>query len=80
VHVDLGASDQVDVHLFGESPGGFVVSGSQEALRRLGERVGLDVFGRVGGGTLEVAIGDERLSVALGELRDAHEALAPLFP
>jgi phosphoribosylformylglycinamidine synthase subunit PurL len=78
--LDLGPSDDLDRHLFGESPGGFVVSGGEEALRRLGERVELDVFGRVGGDALEVVAGGERIVASLAELREAHGALAPLFP
>ncbi|HEV3001798.1 MAG TPA: phosphoribosylformylglycinamidine synthase subunit PurL [Solirubrobacteraceae bacterium] len=66
--------------LFGESPGGFVVSGPGDALRRLGERVELDVLGRVGGDALDVTVGGERVAVALADLREAHGALAPLFP
>jgi phosphoribosylformylglycinamidine synthase II len=78
--LDLGSSDDPERHLFGESPGGFVVSGGEEALRRLAERVDLDVFGRVGGDALEVTIGAERVAASLSELREAHAALAPLFP
>jgi phosphoribosylformylglycinamidine synthase len=77
--LDLGASDDVDRHLFGEAPGGFVVSGSEEALRRLGEHVELEVLGRVGGSSLSVTIGGEPIEVPLAELREAHRALAPLF-
>jgi phosphoribosylformylglycinamidine synthase II len=67
--------------LFGESPGaGFVVSGAPEALERLGERVALDIFGTVRGDALDVASGDVRIVATLGELREAHGALASLFP
>jgi phosphoribosylformylglycinamidine synthase len=79
--LDLGPSDDLERILFGESPGsGFVVSGSEEALLRLGEHVGLDVFGTVGGDALDVTSGDVRVSATLDELRSAHAALAPLFP
>jgi hypothetical protein len=60
--------------------GGFVVSGPRAALDRLAERVPLDVFGTVGGDGLEVAIGQWRFVAALAELREAHGALAALFP
>jgi phosphoribosylformylglycinamidine synthase len=66
--------------LFGERPGGFVVSGPRAALEALGERVPVDVFGTVGGSALEVGLGDERVEVGLDALRGAHGALAPLFP
>ncbi len=79
--LDLGAGDDLERQLFGESPGsGFVVSGSEEALRRLGEHVELEVLGTVGGDGLDVTSGDTRVTVTLDALRSAHAALAPLFP
>jgi phosphoribosylformylglycinamidine synthase subunit PurL len=68
------------VHLFGEGPGGFVVSGSREALADLATRVPLDVFGEVGGDALSVSITGHSLSLSLDELRGAHAALERLFP
>ena len=50
--LDMGGAD-LEL-LFGEAPGGFVVSGPQEAIDRLTERVPLDVFGTVGGDGLVV--------------------------
>ncbi len=70
------AEYMTDEILFGEDACGFVVSGSREALERLGEQIPLDIFGTVGGD--ELVVGDERWT--LDELRDAHGALAPLFP
>ena len=79
--LDIGPSEQLEQILFGESPGaGFVVSGSEAALRALGERVGLAIFGTVGGDALEVTSGDVRIVASLDELREAHAALAALFP
>ena len=72
----LGETGDHDASLFGEAPGGFVVSGDEEALRRLAERTEVRVLGRVGGGALETA----GFAIALGELRTAHAALAALFP
>jgi phosphoribosylformylglycinamidine synthase II len=82
VKLDLGPpSDDLERDLFGESPGsGFVVSGSVEALARLGEHVRVHVMGTVGGDKLDVAAGDARIVATLDELREAHAALAPLFP
>jgi phosphoribosylformylglycinamidine synthase len=82
VKLDLGPpGDDLERDLFGESPGsGFVVSGSAEALTRLGERVRVHVMGTVGGETLDIAAGDARILATLDELREAHAALAPLFP
>jgi hypothetical protein len=62
--------------LFGEDACGFVVSGTREALERLGKRIPVDIFGTVGGDELQV--GPHRWS--LEDLRSAHRALAPLFP
>jgi phosphoribosylformylglycinamidine synthase subunit PurL len=70
----LDLSGELDA-LFGEAPGGFVVSGSEDALRRLGERIELRIVGHVGGDALEAA----GFAVPLAELREAHGALAPLF-
>ncbi|HEU4976192.1 MAG TPA: phosphoribosylformylglycinamidine synthase subunit PurL [Baekduia sp.] len=78
--LDLGDSDDVWTRLFGERPGGFVVSGPREALDRLGERAPVELVGTVGGDALEVAVGSLGERWALAELREAHGALAPLFP
>jgi phosphoribosylformylglycinamidine synthase len=68
-----------DAVLFGEEPGGFIVSGPRDALERLGEQIPLDVFGTVGGDALELD-GAAGLRWTLDELRAAHAGLAPLFP
>jgi phosphoribosylformylglycinamidine synthase len=78
--LDLGTSDDPFVHLFGERPGAFVLSGAREALDRLAERIPLDVFGTVGGEALTVTVSGETIDLPLSELREAHSALAPLFP
>jgi phosphoribosylformylglycinamidine synthase len=79
--------------LFGEGPGGFLVSGERDALRRLGEGVPLRPIGSVGGEALTIAIGDggpsagsrpaedasAAISVALSELAGAHARLRELF-
>ncbi len=79
--LDLGATDDLERTLFGESPGsGFVVSGSPDALAAVGELVDLDVFGTIGGDVLDVTSGRARVVVSLDDLRGAHSALAPLFP
>jgi phosphoribosylformylglycinamidine synthase len=86
LHGGLGATlDRGPVcgteELFGESPGsGFVVSGPQDALRTLGEQIELQMLGTVGGDALAVTSGDVRIELSLDELREAHAALAPLFP
>jgi phosphoribosylformylglycinamidine synthase len=78
--LDLGPGGEPLTRLFGEGPGGFVVSGPEAALRELAQHVPLEVVGTVGGATLEVTVAGERVAATLDELRAAHAALAPLFP
>jgi phosphoribosylformylglycinamidine synthase len=80
--VELGALDDDlrEPMLFGEAPGrGFIVSGSVEALARLGERTAVHVLGTAGGATLDLRAGELRVCLTLDELRAAHASLAPLF-
>jgi phosphoribosylformylglycinamidine synthase len=70
------------VALFGEGPGGFVVSGSSEALSALeqGGDVSVRRLGRVMGERLRIVIPSETAIVlSLRELRDAHSSLGELF-
>ncbi len=73
----------VTAALFGEAPGGFVVSGHADALRELGERVPTRIIGRVGDELLTIVEGGagagEMLTLTLDELRAAHAALGELF-
>jgi phosphoribosylformylglycinamidine synthase II len=81
--LELGEIDEDELEriLFGESPGaGFVVSGTAEALERLGRRAAIDVLGTVVGDALDVKSAGVRISATLDELRVAHGALAALFP
>ncbi|HXA55462.1 MAG TPA: AIR synthase-related protein, partial [Solirubrobacteraceae bacterium] len=78
--VALGAVPDVTAALFGEAPGGFVVSGPSEALAKLAGRVPLRMLGMVEGTVLTITTGTETLSATLTELADAHGALAELFP
>ncbi len=66
--------------LFGEGSGGFLVSGTESGVRALGRRTPVRVLGTVGAGALSITIAGETLSATLGELADAHGALAELFP
>ncbi len=52
------ASALLSAGLFGEGPGGFLVSGERDALRRLGEGVPLRPIGSVGGEALTIATGE----------------------
>ncbi|MEV4421399.1 phosphoribosylformylglycinamidine synthase subunit PurL [Patulibacter sp. NPDC049589] len=75
------AQDDADgrASLFGEAPGGFVVSGPAEALATLAERTAVTVIGTVGGGTLGVRCGEQALELPLADLDAAHAALGRLF-
>ena len=66
--------------LFGEGPGGFVVSGPGEALTGLAAQAPLRMLGTVGGDGLTIATDAGVLSATLSELAEAHAALAELFP
>ncbi len=77
--LDLGPADDPWAELFGEGPGGFVVSGHPAALARLAERVSLDVFGVVGADDLRITIAGETIDASLAELREAHSSLARFF-
>jgi phosphoribosylformylglycinamidine synthase len=61
--------------LFGEGPGGFVVSGPPESVRALGALV----IGAVGGESLEIEAGEARIVVGLERLVAAHAGLAAMF-
>jgi phosphoribosylformylglycinamidine synthase subunit PurL len=65
--------------LFGEGPGGFVVSGGAQALQALAGRACVLALGTVGGDELRLAAGGWQLRVSLDELRTSHAALAELF-
>ncbi|MGH2864790.1 MAG: phosphoribosylformylglycinamidine synthase subunit PurL, partial [Solirubrobacteraceae bacterium] len=75
----------VTAALFGEGPGGFLVSGGAESLRELAERapVPVRVIGRVGEDVLNIveagAVAGTMLTLSLEELAVAHGALAELF-
>ena len=65
--------------LFGEGPGGFVVSGGADELAALAAQVRVLALGKVGGEGLLLAVGERQLRVALDELSLSHGALAELF-
>jgi phosphoribosylformylglycinamidine synthase len=77
---DVGARLQMDANLkplpllYGESPGGFVVSGPRDVVAELGT-----VIGEVGGDALAVEAADASFTHSLDALREAHGALAQLF-
>jgi phosphoribosylformylglycinamidine synthase len=62
--------------LFGEAPGGVIVSGSLEAIEGLAEQAGPDGLlriGEVGGESLELTVGVARLSLSVEEARSAFD-------
>jgi phosphoribosylformylglycinamidine synthase len=77
--------------LFGEGPGGFIISATEEALTELAQRpelrdagVQLRLIGSVGGEALQIAPaegpgGAGALAIELAELAAAHSALRELF-
>jgi phosphoribosylformylglycinamidine synthase len=58
--------------LFGEGPGGFLLSGDREALNALGATL----IGEVGGSTIEVAAGDRSFTVDVGTAESAWLSLS----
>jgi len=66
--------------LFGEGPGGFVLSGPRDALEALAQDgAPLLPIGVVGGEELRIELCGEVLAATLAELADAHGALRELF-
>src|SRR5207302_746238 len=59
---------------------GEALPSGRPALDRLAGRIPLEVLGTVGGGALEVAVGEWRFAATVAELREAHNALGGLFP
>jgi len=76
--------DDSDDHLrvlFGEGPGGFLISGTPTGVRALGRRTPVRVLGTtVSADALQIALGDLTLSATLTELAAAHTSLRELFP
>ena len=68
-------------NLFGEGPGGFLISGTPTGVRALGRRTPVRVIGTtVSADALQIALGDLTLSATLTELAAAHTSLSELFP
>jgi phosphoribosylformylglycinamidine synthase len=65
--------------LFGEAPGGFVVTGDDSELRALAEHIQLQIVGSVSGNQLTIVAGEARIELSLELLREAHGALGALF-
>jgi phosphoribosylformylglycinamidine synthase len=83
--VSWAAAQQADpgeetMVLFGDGPGGFVVSGAPDALAELAAEAGDVPFvtlGEVGGNRLELAASAARLSLPVEALESAYEQAIP---
>ncbi|HVD41047.1 MAG TPA: phosphoribosylformylglycinamidine synthase subunit PurL [Solirubrobacterales bacterium] len=64
---------QPEEALFGEGPGGFLVSGDRATL----EELGAVLIGTVGGEQIAIGAGDRSLSVSLAEAESAWRSLDP---
>jgi phosphoribosylformylglycinamidine synthase len=72
--------DEARLVLFGEGPGGFVVSGAPQELDELAAEAGSVPFvrlGEVGGNRLDIAASTATLSLLIEDLRTAHEQVLP---
>ncbi len=79
VEIDGTIAPDVEAALFGEGPGGFVVSGAAEELALLGEQVTVRMLGTVGGEALQIGGGEVAIALSLEALAGAHASLAELF-
>jgi phosphoribosylformylglycinamidine synthase subunit PurL len=77
--IGSGISPATAAALFGEGPGGFVVSGAEEELRTLAESAPVHLVGTVTGKSLSIDAGDVHVEMTLDEMTRAHGALAGLF-
>jgi len=76
----LGAKEDAETALFGEGPGGFLVSGEAAALEELVTHAPLRRLGTVGGDSLAIeAAGEGAILASLEDLARAHGKLAELF-
>jgi phosphoribosylformylglycinamidine synthase len=71
---ERGLSDEEA--MFGEGPGGFVLSGPADSIEALGAGTEVLVVGEVGGGDIEIQGSDGSLSVPLGDAEAAWLSLA----
>jgi phosphoribosylformylglycinamidine synthase subunit PurL len=76
----LGQDASPDAALFGEGPGGVLVSGTLEAIEGLAAQAGADGLlrlGEVGGDAIELTTGVATLSLSVEEVQTAYERGLP---
>jgi phosphoribosylformylglycinamidine synthase subunit PurL len=71
----LGRGCSPEEALFGEGPGGFLVSGERATL----EGIGASLVGEVGGAAIEVTVGGRNLETSLSRARDGWRSLGTKF-
>jgi phosphoribosylformylglycinamidine synthase len=80
----IGDRSRPDLALFGEGPGGILVSGPPATMKALAEQAGEDGLlrlGEVGGDALELAVGVATLSLSVEEARTVYgRGLSGRFP
>jgi phosphoribosylformylglycinamidine synthase II len=76
---ELLAATTPEAALFGEASGGFLISGAAAALEELGRHAPLQRLGTVAEGPLSIVAAEAAIELGLGELGEAHAALAELF-
>jgi phosphoribosylformylglycinamidine synthase subunit PurL len=79
VRLEAAGDGDPFVALFGEAPGGFLISGTPNGVSSLGRRTHARIIGTVGGDALRIAVDRELIEATLDELIEAHRALAVLF-
>jgi phosphoribosylformylglycinamidine (FGAM) synthase-like enzyme len=79
VRLEAAGDGDPFVALFGEAPGGFLISGTPNGVSSLGRRTHARIIGTVGGDALRIAVDRELIEATLDELAEAHGALAGLL-
>jgi phosphoribosylformylglycinamidine synthase len=79
VRLEAAGDGDPFVALFGEAPGGFLISGTPNGVSSLGRRTHTRIIGTVGGDALRIAVDRELIEATLDELAEAHGALAGLL-
>jgi phosphoribosylformylglycinamidine synthase len=69
-----GAGERLLEFLFGEGPGGFLLSGPRATFDAMAKRIAVTVFGEVGGDALVFALDGGDLVLGMDQLRAAHES------